>query len=35
MIFLDKDWEIDDTQQYFPNVIEEVCDWFSWKDVAQ
>ena len=35
MIFLDKDWEIDDTPQYFPNVIEEVYDWCSWKDVEQ
>ena len=35
MIFLDKDWEIDDTPQYFPNVIGEVYDWCSWKDVEQ
>ena len=35
MIFLDKDWEIDDTPQYFPNAIEEVYDWCSWKDVEQ
>ena len=35
MIFLDKDWEIDDTPQYFPNIIEEVYDWCSWKDVEQ
>ena len=35
MIFLDKDWEIDDTPQYFPNVIEEVYDWCSWKDVEE
>ena len=35
MIFLDKDWEIDDTPQYFPNAIEEVYDWCSWKDVEE
>ena len=35
MIFLDKDWEFDDSSQYFPNVIDEVYDWCSWKDVEQ
>ena len=35
MIFLDKDWEIDDSPQYFPNAIEEVDDWCSWRDVEQ
>tara|TARA_B100001989_G_scaffold249329_1_gene224422 strand:- start:591 stop:1265 length:675 start_codon:yes stop_codon:yes gene_type:complete len=33
MIFLDKDWEVDDTPQYFSNAIEEVYEWCSWKDV--
>ena len=35
MIFLDKDWEFDDSPQYFPNAIEEVYDWCSWKDVEE
>ena len=37
MIFLDKDWEFDDSPQYFPRAIDEdsVHDWCSWKDVEE
>lgn len=37
MIFLDKDWEFDDSPQYFPKAIDEdsVHDWCSWKDVEE